>query len=61
VTPDAPRDLLGNDWTETERRLVEALHALEALLGGDLAPAVRANLEEARAALRLAAEDLCLL
>jgi hypothetical protein len=54
------KDLLGREATPTERRLLKALRACEALLAEPLSPAVEANVKEAAAALWIAANDLAL-
>ena len=54
------KDLVGREMTPTERRLLRALKACEALLAEPLSPAVEANVKEATAALWIAANDLAL-
>lgn len=53
------KDLAGREMTPEERRLLKAYDAVCALLEApDLAPAVVANVKEARAALWIAVNDL---
>ena len=54
------KDLVGREMTPTERRLLRALKACEALLEEPLSPAVEANVKEAAASLWIAANDLAL-
>lgn len=54
------KDLIGREATPTERRLVKALKACEALLAEPLAPSTAANVKEAAAALWIAASGLAL-
>jgi hypothetical protein len=58
---EAATDLLGNPLTDGERRLLAIYEQLVALREeDDLAPAVRANVAEALAALWQAVNDLAL-
>jgi hypothetical protein len=54
------KDLVGREMTPTERRILRALKACEAILKEPLAPAIEANVKEAAAALWIAANDLAL-
>jgi hypothetical protein len=54
------KDLVGREMTPTERRVLKALKACEAILKEPLSPAVEANVKEAAAALWIAANDLAL-
>jgi hypothetical protein len=57
---DTGKDVLGQPLTETEARLLAAYRDLGALLEADLAPAARASVAEAVAALWQAVNDLAL-
>lgn len=53
------KDLVGNEMTPAEKRLVRTLKAVETMLAEpDIAPCVAANVREAYAALWVAANDL---
>lgn len=54
------KDLLGNDLTAEETRLLLAWEQLKALRDDDLPPSARAAVEEALAALWQAINDLAL-
>ena len=56
----AGKDVLGNDLTAEEARLLEVYADLEGLLALDLAPCAQANVKEAVAALWQAVNDLAL-
>lgn len=54
------KDILGNDLTAEEARLLAAWEQLKALLDDDLPPSARAAVQEAVAALWQAVNDLAL-
>lgn len=54
------KDLLGNDLTAEETRLLAVWESLTALLDDDLPPSARAAVQEAVAALWQAVNDLAL-
>jgi len=54
------RDLLGNELTCAEERLLAAYEELKALLGEDLPPSAHANVAAALALMHNAVNDLAL-
>lgn len=56
----AGKDLLGNDLTTAEQRVLEAYQTLQGLLDEDLAPMAEANVREAISALWQVVNNLAL-